>query len=186
MYSLSEKCVNFLYINSYRKVIMSSVEYVLKSDYDDLLKTVKKLQKQVKKVLKTIKMQDVDETKPKKLSGFAKPTSVSEDLASFLGIEKDVLIARTEVTKRINTYVKENGLQNQENKRIIVLDDTLRKLVSLPDDVELTFFNLQKYLKHHYTSFKKSEPVEPEPVEPEPVESESPKTKKVVKKKVKK
>lgn len=164
---------------------MSEVEYVLKSDYDELSKTVKKLQRQMKRVMKALKQND-PEDKPKKVSGFAKPTSVSEELASFLGLAAGELIARTEVTKRINKYVKENSLQNQENKRVIVLDDTLRKLVNPPDDVELTFFNLQKYLKHHYTSFGNKDA--PSPVVDVPIEepkTESPK-KKVVKKKVKK
>ena len=163
---------------------MSEVEYVLKSDYDELSKTVKKLQRQMKRVMKALKQNDPDD-KPKKVSGFAKPTSVSEDLASFLGLAAGELIARTEVTKRINKYVKENSLQNQENKRVIVLDDTLRKLVSPPEDVELTFFNLQKYLKHHYTSFGNKEETPVVDVSIEEPKSESPK-KKVVKKKVKK
>ena len=158
---------------------MSTPEYVLKSDYDDLLKTVKKLQRQMKRVMKTLKQNDPDD-KPKKVSGFAKPTTVSTAMAQFLGLGSDELIARTEVTKRINKYVKEKGLQNEANKRVIVLDDTLRKLVNPPEDVEVTFFNLQKYLKHHYTSFNKEEPQTEVKVD-----VESPK-KKVVKKKVKK
>lgn len=164
---------------------MSSPEYVLKSEYDDLLKSVTKLQRQMKRVLKLMKQNEPDD-KPKKLSGFAKPTTVSAELASFLGIPNEELIARTEVTKRINKYVKEHSLQNEANKRVIILDDTLRKLVNPPSDVDLTFFNLQKYLKHHYTSFNKEEATtaETESTTPETSISETPK--KVLKKKVKK
>lgn len=161
-----------------------STEFVSRTEYDTLHKQFKKIQKQMRKVLKHFKELDVNEDKPKKLSGFAKPTKVSLELSTFLGIPEDELIARTEVTKRINKYVKENGLQNPENKRVIVLDDTLKKLIAIPDDVQLTFFNLQKYIKHHYTDFQNtSEEIKVDISEKKTVE-ETPK--KVVKKKVKK
>lgn len=130
-------------------------EFVSRDEYTKLLNDVKKLQRQMKKLIKQKKETDPAE---KKVSGFAKPTNVSSELAAFLGLEKDELIARTEVTKRINKYVKEHGLQDEANKRIILLNDELKKLVNPPDDVQLTFFNLQRYLKHHYTVQKESEP----------------------------
>ena len=178
---------------------MSEGEYVLKSDYDKLVKDLKKLQRQVKKLIKITKTEE-SEDKPKKLNGFAKPTLISDQLATFLGLEKDSEISRTEVTKKLNVYIKEHKLQNEENKKIIKLDDKLKEIISVPDDVQLTFFNLQKYIKHHYqlqpktnkltvdtsdSSEKVNETVENETVENETVENEtkSPK-KKVVRKKV--
>ena len=131
--------------------------YVTKDEYNELLSQFTKLQKQMKKVLKAIKKEGQDESKPKKLSGFAKPTQISEELATFLKIDKGELIARTQVTKLINVYVKENDLQNPENKREIIMNDALRKLVDIPDDVTLSFFNLQKYIKHHYPTPKAEE-----------------------------
>ena len=124
--------------------------YVTRDEYNDLLAKFSKLQKQMKKVLKVTKKEDLDESKPKKLCGFAKPTQISEQLAAFLKIDKNELIARTQVTKLINAYVKENGLQNPENKREIKMNDALKELVDIPEDVQLSFFNLQKYIKHHY------------------------------------
>ena len=128
--------------------------YVTKTEYNELLSQFAKLQKQMKKVLKATKKEELDETKPKRLSGFAKPTQISEELATFLNIDKNKLIARTEVTKLINNYVKENNLQKPENKREIVMNDELKQLINIPDDVQLSFFNLQKYIKHHYPSMK--------------------------------
>ena len=90
----------------------------------------------------------VDPNKPP--SGFAKPGPVSDDLRKFLSLGKDDLIARTEVTKRINAYCKEHKLQKEEDKRTIHPDATLRKLLNLKKGDELTFFNLQKYMKIHY------------------------------------
>lgn len=90
-----------------------------------------------------------------KLSGFEKPTLISDELAVFFGKEKGSRMARTEVSKMIHKYVKEHSLQNNENRRIIHPDAKLKKLLDSKDE-ELTYFNLQKYLKHH---FKKDVPV---------------------------
>ena len=83
-------------------------------------------------------------------SGFQKPLNVSQELRKFLGLPEGELIARTQVTKSVNAYCKEHNLQNPEDKRIILADSTLRKLLKLGKNDELTFFNLQKYLKPHY------------------------------------
>lgn len=83
-------------------------------------------------------------------SGFSKPGPVSDELRSFLKLGKDELIARTEVTKRINAYCKEHGLQGKEDKRVLKPDKTLTKLLRIGKGDELTFFNLQKYMKVHY------------------------------------
>jgi len=83
-------------------------------------------------------------------SGFSKPGQVSDELRTFLKLGKDELIARTEVTKRINAYCKEHGLQSEKDKRILKADTTLRKLLRLGKNDELTFFNLQKYMKVHF------------------------------------
>ena len=132
-------------------------EYVSTEEFNKLLSDFKKVQKQLKKCMKMVKLTTEDENKPKRLNGFAKPTSISESLANFLGMKPDEQIARTEVTKRINKYVKDKELQKQENKRIITVDKVLGELLNKPDDVELTFFNLQKYIKHHYVLNKKVE-----------------------------
>ena len=84
-------------------------------------------------------------------SGFAKPGPISDDLRKFLSLPKDELISRTQVTKRITAYCKENGLQQEEDKRKINPDATLTKLLRLKKgDDPVTFFNLQKYMKVHY------------------------------------
>ena len=84
-----------------------------------------------------------------KLSGFEKPTLISNDLAVFFGKPIGSLMARTEVSKSIHKYVTENHLQDVNNRRIIHPDAKLLKLLECSDD-ELTYFNLQKYLKHHF------------------------------------
>ena len=83
-------------------------------------------------------------------SGFSKPGPVSDELRSFLKLGKDDLIARTDVTKRINAYCKEKGLQGEKDKRVLNADKALRTLLRLGKNDELTFFNLQKYMKIHF------------------------------------
>ena len=83
-------------------------------------------------------------------SGFSKPGPVSDELRAFLKLGKDELVARTEVTKRINAYCKAKGLQGEKDKRILKADKTLKTLLRLGPKDELTFFNLQKYMKVHF------------------------------------
>ena len=84
------------------------------------------------------------------LNGFSKPGPVSDDLRAFLKLGKQDLIARTEVTKRITAYCQEHKLQKKEDRRIIVPDKHLTKLLNVPKGENLTYFNLQKYMKVHF------------------------------------
>ena len=83
-------------------------------------------------------------------TGFQKPGPISVELTKFLGLKKGELISRTAVTQRINAYCKENHLQNPEDKRKIVPDTPLKNLLKMTKTDDLTFFNLQKYMKVHY------------------------------------
>ena len=83
-------------------------------------------------------------------SGFQKPLKVSSELQKFLGLPDGELIARTQVTKSVNAYCKEHNLQKPDDKRVILADKTLKTLLKLGKNDQLTFFNLQKYLKPHY------------------------------------
>lgn len=83
-------------------------------------------------------------------SGFVKPTQISKELATFLGKELGTEMARTEVTKEINAYIRANKLQDPKNGRIILADAKLSKLLALKKEDELTYFNLQKYMSPHF------------------------------------
>ena len=119
------------------------------------LQLVKELAKQEKK-----KAKKAEDRAKKGPSGFARPTEITAELAKFLGIPADEKIARTDVTKKITGYVKEHNLQQADNKRVILLKGkygkALAKILSpvvdpvTGDSVDLTFFNLQRYLKHHF------------------------------------
>jgi chromatin remodeling complex protein RSC6 len=90
-------------------------------------------------------------------SGFVKPTLITDELASFLGKELGTKMARTEVSKEINLYIREHKLQDADNGRKIIPDDRLSVLLKLTQGQELTYFNLQKYMKHHFIKEEKTE-----------------------------
>ena len=86
----------------------------------------------------------------RKPSGFAKPSLLSDELCKFMSQPKGSLLARTEVTKFITGYIKDHNLQDPEFKRRILPDNKLKKLLNVPKNTELTYFNLQTYMKHHF------------------------------------
>ena len=83
-------------------------------------------------------------------SGFVKPTLISNELAAFLNKPQGTMMARTEVTREINSYIRQHSLQDKENGRKIVPDAPLSKLLKLKKNDELTYFNLQRYMSPHF------------------------------------
>ena len=102
-------------------------------------------------------------------SGFNKPTKITDALAKFLSVEKGTCLPRTDVTRRINAYIKEhnlqgmtrtdkNGIDKNDNRYInttLPKSDkrykaatTLKKL--LVPTTDLSYFNLQTFLSPHF------------------------------------
>lgn len=129
---------------------LDSALAVIKSLRQRVAKLDKQVQREAKAAAKkgTRKKRVIDPNAEP--SGFAKPGPVSSELRSFLGLGPDDLIARTEVTQRINKYCKDNSLQIPTDKRHIKPDAPLRKLLKIGLKDDLTFFNLQKYMKIHF------------------------------------
>lgn len=92
-------------------------------------------------------------------SGFVKPTLISNELASFLGRASGSEMARTEVTREINMYIRANSLQDKSNGRQINADDKLSALLKLKDGDVLTYFNLQKFMSCHFAKNSKASPL---------------------------
>lgn len=122
----------------------------------DILTQVKSLQKehvklQKQKGKKVTKKQQSSETASKRQpSGFAKPTKLSAELCEFLGVPLDTMLARTEVTRILNEYIKKNNLQDPNDRRKIVPDDKLKKILTLTEGVPLSYFSLQSSIKNHF------------------------------------
>ena len=83
-------------------------------------------------------------------SGFVKPTLISNELATFLGKDQGTEMARTEVTREINKYIRANALQDKTNGRKINPDAALSSLLKIGTGDELTYFNLQRYMSPHF------------------------------------
>lgn len=90
-------------------------------------------------------------------SGFVKPTLISDELACFLGKTSGTEMARTEVTREINAYIRQHNLQDKDNGRKINPDNNLSKLLKLNESDELTYFNLQRYMSPHFAKAVKAE-----------------------------
>jgi chromatin remodeling complex protein RSC6 len=87
-------------------------------------------------------------------SGFVKPTRISDELAQFLEQPLGSEMARTEVTKNINQYIRQNNLQDKLNGRKIIPDAKLSVLLKIKKGEELTYFNLQRYMSCHFAKSK--------------------------------
>ena len=83
-------------------------------------------------------------------SGFVKPTKISDELAKFLNKPVGCEMARTEVTRDINKYIRSNNLQDSSNGRKINADSKLAQLLKLKTTDELTYFNLQRFMSPHF------------------------------------
>jgi upstream activation factor subunit UAF30 len=83
-------------------------------------------------------------------SGFVKPTRISDELAKFLDKPSGTEMARTDVTRNINVYIRAHNLQDKENGRKINPDAKLQSLLKLKKTDELTYFNLQRYMSPHF------------------------------------
>jgi chromatin remodeling complex protein RSC6 len=86
------------------------------------------------------------------VSGIAKPGYISPELCKFIGKDVGTEMARTEVIKHVNAYIKDHGLQDAKNKRIIRPDSKLQSLLKTKKSDEVTYFNLQTYMKRHYAN----------------------------------
>jgi chromatin remodeling complex protein RSC6 len=125
---------------------------MMKTQITVIQQNIKQLEKGVKKQMKGLK-KEVVKTKNKgnrQPSGFAKPSKVTKELCEFMNKEEGTEIARTEVTRALVAYIKENKLENTDNSKIISPDNKLKNLLGLDDNEELTYFNIQKYMNKHF------------------------------------
>ncbi len=126
----------------------------LLTEFGQLRAELKTLEKRTMKELKVVSKAGGKRKKSgaaRAPSGFVKPTKISDELASFLGKPFGSEMARTDVTREINAYIRANNLQDKANGRKINPDTQLAKLLKVTDKDELTYFNLQRYMSPHFT-----------------------------------
>ena len=149
---------NFETIWSSLNGIMGQIK-TLKSDIKTLEKNYKKKVKELKK--NGSRRKSDNPNKPKRApSGFAKPAVISDGLCDFLNKTHGSEMARTEVTKHLTQYIKNHELQNPANRKEIKPDTALKSLLGPLEDKDkdkgYTYFNLQKYMKHHFPKSAKT------------------------------
>tara|TARA_B000000441_G_C21702467_1_gene326896 strand:- start:7 stop:672 length:666 start_codon:yes stop_codon:yes gene_type:complete len=122
------------------------------SSFSSLKAELKTLERKTMRQIKVV--QKLNNKKKRKgtraPSGFVKPSPISDELANFLGKPQGCEMARTDVTREINKYIRAHSLQDKDNGRKINPDPLLCKLLKVEPDVNLTYFNLQRYMGPHF------------------------------------
>jgi upstream activation factor subunit UAF30 len=145
-------------VDAEQQVAEQSVEFLAKLQQLGVLISALKVEYRTleKKWTRELKVAQKQSSKRKRKagnrapSGFVKPTRISDELAKFLEKPAGSEMARTEVTRDINAYIRKNQLQDKENGRKINPDAKLAALLKLKKSDELTYFNLQKYMSPHF------------------------------------
>ena len=140
--SITENFSEFL--NKFQKMVLEFSH--LKAELRTLeKKTIKEL-----KVVNKLNAKRKKKSTTRAPSGFVKPAKISDELATFLGKPYGSEMARTDVTREINAYIRANSLQDKSNGRKINPDPQLATLLKIGDSDELTYFNLQRYMSPHF------------------------------------
>ena len=119
----------------------------LRTKFTDFNSTLINFEKLASKTIKT-----VQKSKRRNINispaGFNKAMKMSPELASFLDRPKDSEISRPELTHCLSVYIKEHGLQDPTDGRIIIPNEKLKNLLRIEEDTHITYFKLQKYYDH--------------------------------------
>lgn len=75
---------------------------------------------------------------------------VSTDLKNFMSLKDDEFVCKTQVVSAIHAYAKTHNLRDNNSKKIITFDATLKKL--FPDIESLEFTTVMANLKNHFPS----------------------------------
>jgi chromatin remodeling complex protein RSC6 len=145
-------------------IAAQSVEFMAKlNQLSSMIATLKTEYRSIeKKWARELKTAQKSSSKKKKRagnrapSGFVKPTKISDELAKFLEKPTGTEMARTDVTREINKYIRSHNLQDVGNGRKINPDQKLQSLLKLKKTDELTYFNLQRYMSPHFQKSEKA------------------------------
>jgi len=117
------------------------------------LKNVRQLQADVRKVARKKR----EKRQGNANSGFMKQARISDEMADFLSLDHGSTLSRVECTKKLHEYILEHNLQNPENRREILADKPLTKLLkynkkSVEDGGHgpLYYYVMQKLIQQHF------------------------------------
>jgi upstream activation factor subunit UAF30 len=141
---------------------VASILSSLKNDSKALRKQIAQDQKAAAKLAKKSSKKkrvlvEGEEVKPRN-SGFMRPVRISDELASFLGKATGTVMGRQAANDEIRQYVSAHNLKETEKGkgRNINPDAKLSGLLKLPAGEQLTYFNLQKYMKPHFIKIEET------------------------------
>ena len=119
---------------------MKEIVHTLDGIFQSMLKDFNKIDKTINYV-------------PKRQTILHKKQNISLDLADFLNLDKNWKLSRQEGAKMITQYCANKGLKNENNGRLINLDNSLLKLFNLQKEgTKKTIYviEIDKYLKRHF------------------------------------
>ncbi len=135
-------------LRRYVKIELPKLEEQLKEKYE----RNKRKEKEEREALREATERVKKDVPSRFVNRFVKPTRISDELAKFLDKPSGAEMARTEVTRNINNYIRTHNLQDKKNGRKINPDSKLATLLKLKNTDELTYFNIQRYMSPHFTN----------------------------------
>jgi chromatin remodeling complex protein RSC6 len=129
-HNVIEKIQNLIYLNTQES-------YRIKEERDQAMKFFKELNYELRNIMKVHNLELKTLHKKKKRtrtgnnspSGINKPQIAPKEIRDFLGLKEQDLVSRTEVVKRISTYIKQNNLIDTNDRQSILPDQKLKKLL---------------------------------------------------------
>jgi len=125
----------------------------LKIQMTGLQNKIKSVERIAKKKIKQLNRKNTKNKNKgnKNPSGFANPTKISTKLCDFMDLPDGSERARTDVTKYIIKYIKDNDLVDPKNAQIIKPNNKLQSLLDMKEHADpLTYFNIQRYMNKHF------------------------------------
>ena len=119
------------------------------------------LNKVLKSKVKTVRSKNTS-------SGFMKPVKISSEMALFTSWDSSNLYSRVDVTKFLCKYIKDNTLQNPEDRRQILCDEKLASLLKIDtaNSAPLTYPGLQQHIQQHFIPLSEETVVSEETAKP--------------------
>jgi chromatin remodeling complex protein RSC6 len=149
--------------------ILAALQETLKSLSSELTTRVRAAVHDAQEAVKAIKRDARDSKKRRKVdpatlspeekaawdarranNAFLKMRPLTDELCSFMGLPAKSQRSQTDVTKFVSTYVKAHNCFDPNFKRRIIPDTKLGKLLRVKDGQEVTYLNLQSFLKVHF------------------------------------
>jgi chromatin remodeling complex protein RSC6 len=151
------------------EVLLATLTEQLKAHSTEFTDKVREAVKSVQEASKVAKKEQRDSKKKRKINpadmtpeqraawearrannAFLVERPLSDELCAFMGVSAGSKRSQTQVTKYVSEYVKSHGCFDPSFKRRIIPNAVLAKLLRVDDKTEVTYLNLQKFLKVHF------------------------------------